>query len=259
VLATQHYARPAYTRRCLEALAACRGIASCLVLAHVDLAPDPAVRRAVVEALQGFAACPIRIVRNPRWLGCEPTAIAGLDAAALEADYFVHLDEDSVLAPDALQFYAWARDRYRADPAVGSAAAYHVRRAPVDPADHHAVVRLAGFGSSAMATWADRYRAARPTICAATLTDPVRVATIAGAGPIPAGWDAGFWRHFRAHGQVQVLPVLSRCQNIGVCSSIHPPTDFFTPEWHAANQHCPHWAGDGRAIAPGAWHEVDHA
>jgi hypothetical protein len=206
VVALTLFRRPDYTRRVIDALVACDGIADYLVTFHVE--PGyPAVLELAHEAPFDNK----RIVENNSLLGCGDNIYSALDDAFRFADYVVLLEDDVVPAADCMRYFEWARRRYRDDPQVFSVSTYS--RSVPPPELYYRVRRVPWFNCWGWATWADRWAEMR------------------------AQWDFSpgeSWdiRVNQMRGQrVQIEPHLARSQNIGAEQGAHCPS----PDWHRQN------------------------
>ena len=135
---------------------------------------------------------------------------------------------------------------------VLSVAGYNRSNAP-HPADYHAVGRRGWFHPWGVGLWRSRWQRWRTKVLAITGTDPHSM-TLPPGHKGYLGWDGALGVVQQQNDMVEVHPLLSRVQNVGVKSSIHSPKTF-TPEWHRINQHVENWAGDGRYIGESNWHE----
>ena len=98
------YRRPAYTREVLAALAQCDGIAAWLLLPNVEPGHEE-----VIAAFRQWSACESRLTVNKERLGLNRnTQKALVRALLLRAEVVVHLEDDTVPSPDALQYFDWA-------------------------------------------------------------------------------------------------------------------------------------------------------
>jgi len=113
IITTLHYNRPDCTRRCLEALSRCRGIEDCRLIAHTDGGPNRS--QEVADLLQQRPFCDTQVCFHPDHLGFDQATFQTLRDGFVDADFVVHIEDDILLAPDALEWFAWARDRYRDD------------------------------------------------------------------------------------------------------------------------------------------------
>lgn len=247
VISMTHFRRPDYTRRSLEALSKCDGIKDCLLVLHAE--PDC---EEVVALLRAADFCDTAVTVNPTRIRADPNTIRALDEAFSLSDFAIHVEDDVCLAPDALQYFWWARARYNDDPQVLSVAGYNRSNAP-HPVEYHSVARRGWFHPWGVGLWRSRWRKHRAEILRICGVDPYTL-TLNGRGI--RGWDGAHGIIQQRDDLVEVHPVLSRVQNIGVVSSIHDPRSF-TPEWHRVNQHVEHWAGDGRHVPAGEFRERD--
>jgi hypothetical protein len=230
-----HWKRPEYTRRSLEALSRCVGIEQCLLMPRVE--PGCPEVEALVRAVD-FCEC--RPAWNPARLGVNRNTYAALEGGFALADFVVHVEDDVLLAPDALDYFWHARAAYHHDHEVFSVAAYHRVAAPLHLFSFHALGRRRWFHPWGWGTWRNRWDEVRGGLGRAL------------GGPVT--WDTWLGRNVVAPdegpGRREVYPVLSRAQNIGLVSSIHATT----PAWHAEHHQLKYWAGDV-PVHPSPFHE----
>jgi hypothetical protein len=224
--------RPDYLRRALASLAVCAGDTPGLI--SVDESESGLLNETVCVA----RSCSRFALWMHRRYGCNQNTRDTIDFGfeTYDADFVVHVEEDVLLAPDALDFFTWAAERFRDDPAVFSATGY--TRPPSNPdqaVDPSRVLRRSWFHPWGFGLWRDRWEAVRGRI-------PVDG---------PATWDHYVNDYLVSGGMVEVAPELARSQNIGRISSI----GSLAPEWYDANHTLTSWAGDGRELPPpGSWH-----
>lgn len=226
------WSRPQYLRQAVDHLARCEGIADCVLFPQVDPGCDEV--RSIVESVD-FAEC--RPTFHRERLGCARNSRSGWDAAFALADFAVLVEEDILLAADSLGFFAHCRDAYRADPGIGSATAYHRRANPVPSAEHHALRRRPWFHSWGAAMWRDRYALVRDRFTP------------------EQGSDGRVLAEFARRGLMEAYPELSRCQNVGVVTSLQQGPQFdeaFYQEFHLLR----HWAGN-HDVGRGEWREAE--
>ena len=152
VITTCQYKRPDYTRQMLEALRRCAGIEDYTILVHLEPGDEE-----VHSLLRGIDFAESRLIRNPYRLGVDINTENALRHGFGLADFVIHLEDDIVCAPDALQYYEWCRERYANDPRVFSVTGYNRRQTPAPPEDHHTVHLRAWFHPWGFATWKDRW------------------------------------------------------------------------------------------------------
>ncbi len=223
-----HYNRPRYTRQIVKALSRCTGIGRYTIVACVE--PDNDEVLAHVEAID-FAERVV--VRNKKRLGCTVNTYRAMSIGFTLADYVIHVEDDVLLARDALVFHEFCRSRYRDDQGVLSVTGYH-RAAHCNPASYHEVRRRRWFHPWNCAFWKDRW-----DLLAPGWLRPRRVL-----------WDGYVHSVLKHLGCCELHPMLSRAQNIGAERGTCVPS----ARWHRANQHVPFWAEDA-ALAPGEFWE----
>jgi len=235
IIASNQYRRPQYTRQWIDALRRCRGIERATIVAHCDGGPDADPETA--RLLQAIDFCPCRVTVHDKHMGISAVTLAELDEAFSLDDYAILLDEDILLAPDALEYHAWAANCYCDNPNVMSVAV--LNREDPGPDDYFTARKRNYFAVWGAGFWRSRWQGVIRDMALSTTS----------------GWDVTLADYVIAHGLQEVYPVLGRMQNIGAISSLHSAT-WFTPEWHKANHHVEVWAGDGREIGAGEWREV---
>ena len=219
------YNRPAYLRRTLEALIRCDGVDRARITVIIDASEHTDEQVDLCRQLGLHHG-----TLSPR-AGCNAAIRAAFVYGFMgDADYHVHLEDDTVPCRDALRWFAWARDRYRDDPAVLNVSGY--QRISNGHVSHSGLRRW--FTPWGWATWRDRWQQ-----------------LAAGWSPYEAiSWD-GVVNHALRAGRYEAFPTVSRIQNIGAEHGVHVPS----AEWHAANHHVPETADDlGASVI--AWTEV---
>lgn len=205
VITMTAYRRPEYTRQVLTALARCHGINDYRVLIHVDPGSEEVLQIAREALLKRKT-----LVENADRLGCGQNTFCALHHGFQWADFVIHLEDDTVPAPDFLQYFEWVRQRYRDDHRVLSATAY--AKTTARPEQHHHVVRAPWFTPWGWATWSDRWREISEHWSNSPLTWDIVLNQVRGD-------------------RVEVRPLLARTQNIGAELSEHCPS----PEFHRDN------------------------
>ena len=219
------YNRPAYLSQTLARLRECDGIESCRVTVLLDPCDE------TQEQVNAVARYGFEPFVYPSRQGCN-LAIGKAFAygfADEQADFHVHLEDDTVPTRDCLRWFAWARDRYRGDPSVMNVSGYQ----------RVSNRRLAECGLRrwftpwGWATWRDRW-----------------AGLAAGWAAHEPSWDVVVNHALRA-GRYEVFPTVSRIQNIGAERGTHVPSS----EWHAANHHVAETADDlvSNFTAPVDW------
>ena len=222
VITMCHCTRPDYTRRVLQALRSCAGIADYLILPHVDPASEEV--RAEIEAID-FAEC-LPTFNTSRLGVNRNTENALLDGFAF-SNFVIHVEDDILLSSDALLYYEWCAEHYRSDPRVFSVTSYNRRAEAADPSEFHQVRLRRWFHPWGWATWRDRWETFSGTLHSSPASWDVLLNVIHCVGGLSS----------RCH---EVYPELSRSQNIGEISS----SSNRTVAYYRANHLLKHWAGD---------------
>ena len=232
VITMCHFQRPEYSRQMLAALRECFGVEDYLILPHVEPGNDEVLRPGRGDRLRGVPS------------DVQPDAARGepqherLPGGRVRARRVRHPPgRRHRLRPDALRYFEWCRARYAADESVFTVSAYHrlAEHAPV--AVRRRVHRRRSFTPWGWATWRNR---------ADQFLGAFR--------PLKYPWDVFLNVAFPASGipqfRLEVHPALSRCQNIGLVSSVA----FNDPGWFESQVRVPHWAGN-HPIPAGEYHE----
>jgi|GEM_PF-996127 len=220
------YNRPDYTRRVLAALRACDGVGNYLILPHVEPGNDEVL--ALAEKID-FAQ--VKLTLNPRRLGIGRNTWLAWNHGFQEADFIVHLEDDTVPARDCLRFMEHCRRAYLDDPEIFSVAAYH--RSPCARSRFHEISRRRYYTCWLVGLWKNRWQWCQ------------------------SRWHrdssqyAAYLNHLLGeHGLKEVYPLLSRAQNIGAENGTFVPS----ADWHRRHHHTKFWAG--RRTLPGKFSEA---
>jgi hypothetical protein len=212
--------RPKYTREVLNALRNCRGIGDYLLLIQQDGADDRGdVGQSEVRAIcEKIDFAPARIVSESEHLGCNMNTRRALATGFRYADYVIHIEDDIQVAPDALQYFEWAR-QFRSDPSVFVVSIWEwpgfgeVRT--VEQNTHvkwHPGLSIWGF-----ATWRDRWQQMDQGWTSST-DDKAE------------SWDQYLETHVKGDHRGSLCPMVSRCINIGSEDGTHCG-DHLLPYW----------------------------
>jgi hypothetical protein len=170
----------------------------------------------------------LHVLIMPKPAGANGTIRAALADAFTRSDYVIHVEDDVLLAADALPYFRWAR-RYGADPEVWTVAAWRHARGWLPGcgremmADEIAMARKQPFFTCwGWATWRDRWREMESNWTQ--------------GGDHELSWDVRM-EQMRG-GRVQVCPMISRAVNIGKTGGIHRG-DSPLAYWRAASSTAP--------------------
>ena len=233
VIAMTAHRRPEYTHQVLQSLSQCsEDIGSIPVFIYIDHGCDEV--SALCHRWRSTCLLNVSVFESPDRLGCNENTWRAMDGAFNVSDSVIMLEDDTVLAKDAIRFFLFCLAEFKECDDVFSVSGYN----RADTLKLDAIKQLGKrkwFTPWGWATWKDRY------------ADIVRARH---QRPAPPGlsWDIFVTDNAR-RGRQEVFPVVSRVQNIGAENGAHVPG----PEWHRQNQHTPAWAGIFGDIEPGGW------
>ena len=224
--------RSVYTMQTIDALSKCDGIEKYLILPFIDpIGEDHCFNPDVcgfVEAIS-FAECQSTL--NLTRLNTAANTHKVLSKGFQEADFVIHIEDDIVLARDALAYFEWAREKYRDDKEVFAVTGWHKAELGYR---QYAVRRKPYFTCWGWATWRDRWEEIKNNWS----YDDTK------------GW-AVHLNHKARGDRVEIYPEFGRAQNIGVEKGMRVPD----PEWHREHQWLEEWAGN-YDIPPGEYFEA---
>ena len=206
------YRRPEYTRMVLNALRHNLGSQKYRLVVAVDCEgsrPNQEVLRIVTEQ-----TWPVRLdlVLASEHQGCNRTIFSALDKAFEDSDYVIHIEDDILVARDALGWFEWARDSYRDDKFIFTVTDWRHPSGWLPDSERriwekeHSQARREGFFCCwGWATWQDRWEEIK--------------ANWTQKGDYELSWDV---RISELRGdRVQIAPMISRAVNIGARLGTH--------------------------------------
>ncbi len=215
------HARPRYLEEVLDALAIADAHLDEHVFLVVGVDPSPRLDEVLATIWSRRPKRGTYVTVNDEIKGCAGNTLLTVQeafrvAAHFSEDYVQHLEEDFVLAPDALCLSAWIRDTYRDDPTAlcGGVSTAHA----ATPDEYLAVHKSGWFHCQGWSTWADRWHEKlEPAWRATNLPDIVLPGDVA-----LGGWAQNFNDHLLPqHNGFQVIPRLSRVKHIGLEGGLH--------------------------------------
>ena len=220
------YNRPDYTRTVLQALSECDGVEDYLLLPHIDPGSEE-----VLALAQAIAFAETRVTVNNRRLGCGLNTFMAWQDGFTQADFIVHIEDDTVPARDCLRYMEHCSGAYGNDLTVFSVSSYN--REPCAPANYYRVGRRSAYTCWLIGVWQDRWLWAKDH----WNPDPNRYATHLAREVQQMKWQ-------------ETYPLLSRSQNIGAERGLH----VHSAAWHHRYHHTEHWAGTFN-LPSGDYHE----
>jgi hypothetical protein len=210
------YNRPHYTRTVLNALRRCHGIGDYLVLPRIEPGNEE-----VIELARAIDFAEVQVTVNPDRYGSGRNTYHAWEDGFKRSDFIVHIEDDTVPAPDCLRYMEHCRGTYRRDHQIFSVAAYNRYRCL--PTQYFAIGRRFAYTCWLVGVWNDRWLWAKRKW-----------------STNPRDYASPLAHRTYQHGLREVYPLLSRSQNIGAKDGIH----HISVAWHRVYQHTDHWAGD---------------
>lgn len=197
------WSRPHCLSKSLAALSKCRGIEDYTVIIHID---GPEVEGISRPIAQFTSSCSIVVIQNDFHCGCNKSTLHALAEGFKVSDYVIHVEEDVVLAPDALEFFEWAK---RAAGVFSVGAWKHdlgdvERQTPVlarDDPRNWQVTTARNFHIWGWATWRHTFEWMVPRWSRES--------------DQKLSWDTKISQDMKAAGCVELVPLVSRATNVG--------------------------------------------
>lgn len=217
------YNRPDYLREVVSALAVCRGVDKYTVMFFLEPVNSEVAVVAQEFASLGVAARTVIHV-NPIVFGFPHNLRQAVETGFTQGDFVILIEDDIVFAPDALEYFEWARTTYAHDPNVFTVSAYgdigHSPNATAtlnSPQEDYVVARRSHFTPWGWGIWANRFAEMAHIYTGWDAQMNFRFPHIH-KGPDYS--DASFGHGLRKE-RKEVFPLLSRANNIGFEGGIH--------------------------------------
>jgi hypothetical protein len=215
--------RPQYVRMVLDYLSNCIGIGDYHLAIILDGPTHPEIRK-ICSGIK-FARCEVHPIN--RHVGCNGATRIALNRGFELSDYVIHVEDDILLAPDALQYFEWAR-QFGGDKKLMTIGAIRHPTGwllehgpfPVGQEIERKVKRDGGFGVWGWATWKDRWLEFNKIW--STESD------------IALSWDTRLSRYRNERKLAQLVPLVSRVVNCGAIGGVHRG-DYMLSYWAGSN------------------------
>lgn len=219
VITYSAWRRPKYTLESLQALSRCRGIEGYKLLAFLDYPTDHAVVRHCAEV--NWADVEIHTTRSH--LHCNGNIRRALRRGFEVSDYVIHVEDDIVLSPDAIQLFEWYR-QFGADKRLYNVSTWRHPdgwlpgrgKFPANQNLQGKVKEAPGMYIWGWATWRDRWEEMEAHW--STKDDQT------------LSWDTALTRYRHDTGRVCLCPLIGRAINIGKELGTHREADI-PPYW----------------------------
>lgn len=199
-----HWRRPDYTSNCMDHLSKCFGIQDYTVVAHIDGGAPESVSKGC-ERLRPFVR-ELIVKKHRSHKGCNGNTLSALVHGFSIGNYVVHVEDDILLAPDALEFSEWA-SQFESDPKIFTIGLWRHpkgwmpdQKRPWIPGHERKADGADGFHVWGWATWKSRW----VEIEKAWTKGDDRTAS----------WDTVMSTTVRGN-RLSLLPYIARANNIG--------------------------------------------
>lgn len=205
------FKRPDYADQVFKHLANCDGIDKYTIVMCVDGPPNHRMVRLCKSVRIGKKQTVLVSNHN---LGCNGNTRRALRCGFQLSDYVIHVEEDIILAPDALLYFEWGR-RFENDKSIITIGAWRHPKGwlpehgpfPEGKRIQAKVCRHPGVWIWGFATWRDRWE------------DADKHWTTQGDKEL--SWDTCWTQHRAMTNRVALIPLVSRAQNIGEKDGTH--------------------------------------
>lgn len=233
VITVSLYNRLDYTRQVFEHLNRCIGIRDYEIIAHIDWSPiqDQFMEYFATSLPANINLLPYFSYKN---LGCNKSIYQCLSLGFDDTDYLIHIEDDILLAKDALQYFEWASKKFKDDKTIFTVDGYN-NGYSYSPGDLSIVYKATSFKPWGWATWKDRFEGIKDSWQFGYEGRYEQGECIFKGG----GWDVCMKQLLRGD-RCRVYPKIARTKNIGALGGVHTPS----AEWHKRKHDISCWAND---------------
>lgn len=183
----------------------------------------------VVELINNIDFIPKNITQNIPNIGCNRNTFEAIDRAIIHSDYVLHLEDDTVLSEDAIEYFLYMFNKYKDNNRVICVGGYN----KTDSLNINDL--YTSFTENFFSCWGCGFWSHKWSIFQKGWTNQMAVMN-------PQSWDSYLQENLFASGQKyqQVRPIVSRVQNIGARLG----TWVADPIWHEFNHKSPFTSND---------------
>lgn len=205
--------RPEYTRRCLSAIRCARDLEGCPITVTVDADDgrhNPEVKH-IAERFCGETGA--QLVLHKQKVGCNGNIRSALDHGFNKSRFTLVIEDDVVIANDAISYARWAAAKYESDADIFTVSLWRHPRGwrpqtglPVPDREERRVGRSQFFTCWGWGTWRDRW-------------EQISERWTAGGDADSTSWDHSV--SGTLFGRKEIIPFISRATNIGEREGTH--------------------------------------
>lgn len=168
------------------------------------------------------------VIHNPR-LGCNQNTLFAINRGMLSdfSDYILHLEDDTPLAKDALQFFSFCFNEFKDDEKIVSIGGYS-KTEELDESETYTLIKEPFFSAWGCGFWKHKWNIIEQHWTNSRVNSGM-------------SWDSHLNQVLFVEKQfLQVRPSISRVQNIGATNG----TWVHDPAWHYYNHRSPYLSND---------------
>jgi hypothetical protein len=223
------YNRPGYTVKVLDSLQRCEGIKDYVIVPIIDKQEGTNNQEFMRAILLKFAKSGLP-VDLPRFhednVGCNANIYTCLNIGFQFTDFLIHVEDDIVLAKDALKYFEWADKQYKDDKEVFTVDAYNNEQHDTFPSAYE-IKRSQSFKPWGWGTWVDRWEGIKDRWQFGFEPRRENGQIVFEGG----GWDVCMKKLLRGD-RYRIYPRIARCLNIGAIGGAHTPSEKFHHDKH---------------------------
>lgn len=209
------------------------GINTLILYPNVDLGNDK-----VLKLIEDIDWIEKKIEVNKPALGCNKNTKAAISRAIYNHEAVLHIEDDTVLAHDAIDFYLYALDKYKDNTDIISVSGYNKTEEINIDAYHETFIK------KFFCCWGCAFWRSKIEIILNNWTPNLNFMN-------PQSWDSYLQDNLFKNRYSQVRPVISRIQNIGAKNG----TYVHDPVWHYYNHRSPFTSDDLKGQINLTWEE----
>ncbi len=224
IITISAYDRTEYFRETLEHLSRCYGIDKYKVFCFIDPSPNTPEISKICQEFYENQKLVIGWHVNENVLDCNGNIFRCLEYGFRYTDYLIHIEDDIVLAKDALRYFEHCGETYANDRSIFSVCSYNrYSHRSYQPTGLTSVYKQKHFDPWGWATWRDRWE------------EEIKDNWQFGYGPrynkegeqvlAQGGWDVNMGTIIRSD-QRRINPNCSRSKNIGEHGRHTPSVEY---------------------------------
>lgn len=210
-IAISAYNRPEYSQRSLAAIFGAKGFSldKYKIFCVIDCYEDGSYNQDVLNVYTSFGITPIVVGEKH---GCNYTVKKALDLAwADEPDFVLMLEDDIIIADDALLYIEWAAEKYKGDTSVRTIGLWKSKNGwdfnkPLSKSELFKVHEQVWFTCWGWGTWNEQWKEISNT-------------WTTGSDSHDTSWDVVMYSHLGD--RKEVVPSISRAYNCGEFNGTH--------------------------------------